>query len=90
MENYEHNVLGQIWVVWKSNVSLSPVFKSDQMITSSVKIQGMREEFFFVLLFMRGIQQKKKMNFGKICVIIMILLCLEINLELSWEVSMKC
>lgn len=41
MANYEHNALGRIWVVWKPNVRLSPVFKSDQIITCSVKIQEM-------------------------------------------------
>lgn len=44
MSNYEHNALGRIWVVWKSNVRLTPIFKSDQIITVSVKIQGMEEE----------------------------------------------
>lgn len=54
MANYEYNGLGRIWVVWKSDVRLSPVFKSDQMITSSVKIRGKEEEFFCLFIYARN------------------------------------
>lgn len=31
--NYEHSVGGRIWLVWRDTVRVTPVFKSDQMIT---------------------------------------------------------
>lgn len=46
MSNYEFNRLGRIWVVWKNNVRVTPVFKSGQMITCSVLVEGNEDEFF--------------------------------------------
>lgn len=37
--NYEHNRRGRIWVIWKNNVRLSPIYKSEQLITCSVKLE---------------------------------------------------
>lgn len=31
MTNYEHHRLGRIWVIWKSSVRVTPVYKSGQM-----------------------------------------------------------
>lgn len=44
--NYEHNPLGRIWVIWKSKMRLTPVFKSSHIITCSVMMDGCKEEFF--------------------------------------------
>lgn len=33
MANYEFNPLGRIWILWRSTVRLTPMFKSDQLIT---------------------------------------------------------
>ena len=38
--NYEHNRGGRIWLVWRDDVSMTPVYKSDQFITCSVELQG--------------------------------------------------
>lgn len=38
MSNYEFNRLGRIWVVWRSDIRVTPVFKSEQMITCSVLV----------------------------------------------------
>lgn len=46
ISNYEYHHLGRIWVVWKSNVRITPVFKSSQMVTVSVLLEGKEEEFF--------------------------------------------
>lgn len=67
MANYEHNALGRIWVVWKPNVRLSPVFKSDQIITCSVKIQEMEEEFFCSFVYARNTVEERKELWGDIC-----------------------
>ena len=46
MSNYEYNQGGRIWVLWRDSVRISPVFKSDQLITCSVLLNGSEEEFF--------------------------------------------
>lgn len=46
MSNYEFNQGGRIWVLWRDSVRISPGFKSDQLITCSVLLQGEEEEFF--------------------------------------------
>lgn len=45
MSNYEFHRLGRIWVVWKANTRLTPVFKSSQMITCWVLLEGATDEF---------------------------------------------
>lgn len=45
MTNYEHSQGGRIWLVWRDTIRVTPVYKSDQMITCSVGMQG-EEEFF--------------------------------------------
>lgn len=67
MANYEYNGLGRIWVVWKSDVRLSPVFKSDQMITRSVKIRGKEEEFFCSFIYARNTAEERKELWDDIC-----------------------
>lgn len=44
--NYDHNLLGRIWVVWCPEVRLTPCFTSKQMITCSVLLEGKTEEIF--------------------------------------------
>lgn len=46
MANYEYNRLGRIWIVWISEVRMTPVFKSDQLITCSILLPGKTDEFF--------------------------------------------
>lgn len=46
MSNYEFNQLGRLWVVWNSTVRMTPVYKSAQLITCSVLLQGQTKEFF--------------------------------------------
>lgn len=45
MSNYEHNRLGRLWIVWRSVVRMTPIYKSDQLITCLVKLPGNQEEF---------------------------------------------
>lgn len=67
MSNYEYNALGRIWVIWKSNVRLTPVFKSDQIITVSVKIQEMEEEFFCSFVYARNTVEERKELWEDMC-----------------------
>lgn len=45
MTNYEHSQGGRIWLLWKDTVRMTPVYKTDQLITCSVALPG-EEEFF--------------------------------------------
>ena len=44
ISNYDSHRLGRIWVVWSPNVRLTPCFTSSQMVTCSVKVEGMENE----------------------------------------------
>lgn len=60
MSNYEHNNLGRIWVVWKPSVRLTPVFKSSQLVTCSVLLQGKEEEFFSSFVYALNTVEERK------------------------------
>lgn len=47
MGNYEYNRLGRVWVLWRPEVRLTPVYKSAQIITCSILLPGEKEEFFY-------------------------------------------
>lgn len=44
--NYEFSRLGRIWVTWNKKTMLQVMFKSAQMITCSVRLHGVAEEFW--------------------------------------------
>ena len=46
VNNYEFSRKGRIWVLWSPQVRVTPVFKSSQIITISVLLEGEQEEFF--------------------------------------------
>lgn len=39
MMNYEYSQGGRIWLVWREGVRMTPVYKSDQLITCSVALR---------------------------------------------------
>lgn len=39
LTNYKHSVGGRISIVWRDTVRITPVYKSDQMITCSVALK---------------------------------------------------
>lgn len=43
MSNYEYNRLGRLWVLWRSEVRMTPVYKSSQLITCSILLPGKYE-----------------------------------------------
>lgn len=76
MSNYEFNRKGRIWVLWSPQVRMTPVFKSDQIITVSVLLEGEEEEFFCSFVYADNSAEKGK-NYGETSRIIMIQGCLE-------------
>lgn len=57
--NYEFSQGGRIWLVWRDEVCLTPVYKTDQLITCSVALQG-QEEFFFTCVYANNTVEGKK------------------------------
>ena len=48
--NYEDNRGGRIWLVWRDLIRMTPVYKSDQIITCSVEMQG-EEGFYYSCIY---------------------------------------
>lgn len=46
LANYEEHRLGRLWLVWRNNVRITPLYKTAQIITCSVYIEGRPDEFF--------------------------------------------
>ena len=64
--NYEYSNGGRIWVVWKDSVRMTPVYKTDQMITCSVGLQG-QEEFFCSFIYASNSVDERKELWGDLC-----------------------
>lgn len=60
MVNYEYNRLGRLWVVWRSTVRLTPMYKSAQIITCSVLLTGSKEEFFCSFIYAYNTMEERK------------------------------
>ncbi|XP_010418675.1 PREDICTED: uncharacterized protein LOC104704256 [Camelina sativa] len=58
--NYEFNRRGRLWIVWSNKVRMTPFYKSEQLITCSIKLEDQPEEFFcsFVYALNTGEQHK--------------------------------
>lgn len=67
MSNYEFNPLGRIWVVWRSTVRLTPVFKSNQIITCYVLFQGRESEFFISFVYALNSVEGRKGLWEDLC-----------------------
>lgn len=65
MANYEYNRLGRLWVLWRSEVRMTPVYKSSQLITCSILLPGNSEKFFWSFIYVL-IQCRKGRVYGKI------------------------
>lgn len=59
MSNYEFNPLERIWVVWRNNVRVTPVFKSGQIITCSVLVDGATVEFFMSFAYASNLAEER-------------------------------
>lgn len=60
MANYEFNRLGRLWVVWRSSVRMTPVYKSTQIITCYVLLPGRDEEFFCSFIYVLNTAEERK------------------------------
>ncbi|XP_010467312.1 PREDICTED: uncharacterized protein LOC104747378 [Camelina sativa] len=60
LSNYEHNARGRIWVVWRNNVCLTPVYKTGQLITCSVKLEEEDTEFFSSFVYASNLVDERK------------------------------
>ena len=66
MTNYEHSQGGRIWLVWRDTIRVTPGYKSDQMITCSVGMQG-EEEFFCTFIYASNLVEGRKELWEDIC-----------------------
>ena len=60
MANYEYNQLGRIWILGRPSVRLTPIFKSDQLITCAVLMEDEEEEFFCSFIYARNLVEERK------------------------------
>lgn len=58
--NYEYNWLGRLWVIWSQRVRVTPCFKSAQLITCSILMEGMKEEIFCSFVYGLNLAEERK------------------------------
>lgn len=80
---------GRIWVIWSSQVRVTPIFKSDQIVTVSVLLEGEEEEFFCSFVYAENTIEKEE-SYGGISSLIKIFKCSETRNGLLWEILMRC
>lgn len=64
--NYAHSNGGGIWLVWRDEVCMSPVCKTDQFITCSVGLVD-QEEFFFTSVYTSNTVDGRKSLWEDLC-----------------------
>lgn len=65
MTNYEHSQGGRIWLVWRESVRMTPVYKTDQLITCLVEMQN--EEFFCTFIYASNVVEERKVLWRDLC-----------------------
>ncbi|KAF8116436.1 hypothetical protein N665_0018s0046 [Sinapis alba] len=60
ISNYEHHRLGRIWVVWSPEVRVTPCFKTNQVITCSVLLDGVQKEFICSFVYASNFPEERK------------------------------
>lgn len=60
MANYEYNRLGRIWILWRSGLRITPVYKSAQLISCLVLLPGQREEFVCSFIYAYNTMEERK------------------------------
>ena len=66
MTNYEHSVGGRIWLVWRDDVCMMPVYKSDQLITCSMGLKG-KEDFFYTGVYANNLAEERNALWEDLC-----------------------
>lgn len=59
--NYEDSAGGRIWLLWRDSVRMSPVYKSDQVITCLVEMKGMEEFYCSCIYASNQAEERKKL-----------------------------
>lgn len=85
--NYECSQGGRIWLLWRDDVRITTVYKTDQFITCSVGLKD-QEEFFYTCVYANNLSEDRKELWGD-CVIIMILLFFRIKRGLLLVILMR-
>lgn len=57
--NYEYSTGGRIWLVWRESVRMTPVYKTDQLITCSVCLKD-EEEFFCTFIYAKNEMEDRR------------------------------
>ncbi|XP_024003873.1 uncharacterized protein LOC112081459 [Eutrema salsugineum] len=58
--NIPDHRLGRLWVIWRQNVRITPLYKSAQMITVSVLVEGRKEDFFVSFVYASNFVEDRK------------------------------
>jgi len=58
--NYEEYRLGRIWLLWRNNVQVTPIYKTSQLITCSILIEGEKEECFAIFVYASNFVMERK------------------------------
>lgn len=66
MTNYEHSGGGIIWLLWRDTVRMTPVYKSDQLITCSVALQN-EEDFMCSFVYASNQADERKGLWEDLC-----------------------
>lgn len=66
MTNYEHSGGGRIWLLWRDTVRMTPVYKSDQLITCSVALQN-EEDFMCSFVYASNQADERKGLWEDLC-----------------------
>lgn len=64
--NYECSAGGRIWLLWRDSIRMTPVYKSDQLITCSVSLQG-EEEFYCTFVYAKNQAEERKELWDDLC-----------------------
>ena len=57
--NYEDSRGGRIWLVWRDMIRMTPVYKSDQIITCFVEMQG-EEGFYYSCIYASNQEEERR------------------------------
>ena len=66
MTNYDCNPGDRIWVFWRESVRMTPVYKSDQLITCSVGLEG-EEDFLCTFVYAKNQSEERKELWDDLC-----------------------
>ena len=57
--NYEDSHGGRIWLIWRDDVRIIPVYKTDQLVTCLVELQG-EEGFYYTCIYASNQMEERR------------------------------